>query len=56
MELNKNKAASGNGNIPIKSLETNASDMFVPLTDYINSTILNGVFHYELKLAKCDTP
>ena len=49
MELNKNKATSGN--IPTKTLKTIARDICVPLTDCINSAILNGVFPGELKLA-----
>ena len=49
MELNKNKATSGN--IPTKSLKTIARDICVSLTDCINSAILNGVFPDELKLA-----
>ena len=48
-ELNKNKAASGN--ILAKTLKTIARDICVPLTDYINPAILNGVFPDELKLA-----
>ena len=48
-ELNKNKARSGN--IPIKTLKTIARDIRVPLTDFTNSAILNGVFPDELKLA-----
>ena len=42
MELNKNKATSRN--IPTKILKTIARDICVPLTDCINSVILNGVF------------
>ena len=42
MELNKNKAISGN--IPTKALKMIARDICVPLTDFINSAILNGVF------------
>ena len=49
MELNKNKAISGN--IPAKTLETIAQDICIPLTDCINSAILNGAFPDELKLA-----
>ena len=49
MELNKNKATSGN--IPTKTLKTIARDICVPLTDCINSAILNGVLPDELKLA-----
>ena len=49
MELNKNKATSGN--IPTKTLKTIAQDICVPLTDCINSAILNGVLPDELKLA-----
>ena len=49
MELDKNKATSGN--IPTKTLKTIARDICVPLTDCINSAILNGVFPDELKLA-----
>ena len=47
MELNKNKATSGN--IPTKSLKKIARDTCVPLTDCMNSAILNGVFPDELK-------
>ena len=49
MELNKNKATSGN--IPTKTLKTIVRDICIPLTDGINSAILNGVFPDELKLA-----
>ena len=59
MELNKNRTTSGN--IPTKTLQTITRDIFSPLTDCINSAILNGVFSVELKLAdvtplykKCD--
>ena len=47
MELNKNKATSGN--IPTITLKMIARDTCVPLTDCINSAILNGVFPDELK-------
>ena len=49
MELNKNKGTSGN--IPTKTLKTIARDICVPLTDFINSTILNGVIPDEITLA-----
>ena len=49
MELLKNKATSGN--ILTKTLKAIARDICVPLTDCINSAILNGVFPDELKLA-----
>ena len=49
MELNKNKATSGN--IPTKALKMIARHICVLLTDCINSAILNGVFPGELKLA-----
>ena len=49
MELSKNKATSGN--VPTKTLKTIARDIWVPLTDCINSAILNGVFPDKLKLA-----
>ena len=49
IELNKNKATSGN--IPTKTLQTIAPDICTPLSDCINSAILNGVFSVELKLA-----
>ena len=49
MELHKNKATSGN--IPTKTLKPITRDICVPLTDCINSAILNGVFPDELKLA-----
>ena len=49
MELNKNKATRGN--IPTKTLTTIARDICVPLTNCTNSSILNGVFLDELKLA-----
>ena len=39
------------GNIPIKILKTIARDICVPVTDCINSAILNGVLPEELKLA-----
>ena len=42
MELNKNKATSRN--IPTKTLKTIARDIYVPLTDCINSAFLNGFF------------
>ena len=49
MGINKNKGTSGN--IPTKTSKTIARDICVPLTDFINSAILNGVFSVELKLA-----
>ena len=49
MELSKYKATSGN--VTTKTLKTIARDICVPLTDCINSAILNGVFPDELKLA-----
>ena len=49
MEPNKNKTTSGN--IPTKTLKKVARDICVPLTDCINSAILNAVFPDELKLA-----
>ena len=49
MEPNKNKTTSTN--IPTKTLKTIARDIYVPLTDCINSDILNSVFPDELKLA-----
>ena len=49
MELNRNKATSGN--IPTETLKMIAQDICVPLTDCINSAILNGVSPDELKLA-----
>ena len=48
MELNKIKATSRN--IPTKTLKMIGRDICVPLTDCINSTILNSVFPDELKL------
>ena len=48
-KLNKNKVTSGN--IPSKTLQTIARDICSPITDSINSAILNGVFSLELKLA-----
>ena len=48
-KLNKNKVTSGN--IPSKTLQTIARDICSPITDSINSAILNGVFSVELKLA-----
>ena len=54
MELNKNKATSGN--IPTKSLKKIVRDTCVPLTDCMNSAILNGVFPYELKEEGDATP
>ena len=53
MKLNKNKATSGN--IPTETLKTIAQDICVPLTDCINSAILNGVIPDALKLAD-ETP
>ena len=41
-KLNKNKVTSGN--IPSKTLQTIARDICSPITDSINSAILNGVF------------
>ena len=41
MELSKNKATSGN---IAKALKTIARDICDPLTDFINSAILNGIF------------
>ena len=49
MELDKNKANSGN--IPTKALKVIAREICIPLTDCINSGILNGIFPDELKLA-----
>ena len=49
IELNKNKATSGN--IPTKTLKTIPQDVWVPMTDCINSAILNGLFPDELKSA-----
>ena len=48
-ELNKNKAI--NGNISTITRKTIARDECVPLTGFINSAILNGIFPDELKLA-----
>ena len=42
MELNKNKATSGN--FPTMSLKAISRDTCVPLTDCMNPAILNGVF------------
>ena len=39
------------GNIPAKTLKTITREICVPLTHYINSAILNGVFPDKLKLA-----
>ena len=49
MELNKNKATSGN--IPTKTQKTIARDICVPLTDFVHSAISNGVLPDEIKLA-----
>ena len=45
----KTKATSGN--VHAKTPKMIARDIWVPLTDCINSTISNGVFPDELKLA-----
>ena len=50
MELNKNKATSGN--IPTKTLKTIARDISVSLIDGINSAILNDVFPDEIHLCR----
>ena len=47
MELNKNKETSGN--IPKETLQKITRDICVPLTDYINSAILNVFFPNEQK-------
>ena len=49
-KLNKNKLTSGN--IPTKTLKTSERDICIPLTDCINSFILNGVFPNKSKLAE----
>ena len=49
MELTKSKATKGN--IPTKTLKTIARDICFPLTDCINTAILNDVCPDELKLA-----
>ena len=49
LELDDKKSTSGN--IPTKALKVIAREICVPLTDCINSGILNGIFPDELKLA-----
>ena len=49
MELNKNKA--GSGNISTKTPKTIVRDICVSLTDCINSAIVNSIFLDKLKLA-----
>ena len=49
MELDANKSTSGS--IPTKILQTLAKEISIPLTDCINTAILNGKFPDELKLA-----
>ena len=49
LEVNENKSTSGS--IPTKVLQMLARELCVPLTDCINSSILDGKFPEELKMA-----
>ena len=49
LSVNQNKSTSSS--IPTKVLRSLAKETCIPLTDCINSTILNGKFSYELKMA-----
>ena len=49
LSLNQNKSTSGT--IPTKVLRSLAKEICIPLTDFINSAILNGKFPSELKMA-----
>ena len=49
LSVNKNK--STNGTIPTKVLRSLAKEICIPLTDCINSAILNGKSPSELKMA-----
>ena len=49
LSVNQNKSHSGT--IPTKALRSLAEEICIPLTDCINSAILNGKFPSELKMA-----
>ena len=49
LSVNQNKSTSGA--IPTKVLRSLAKEICIPLTDCINSAILNGKFPSELKMA-----
>ena len=49
LSVSQNKSTSGT--IPTKVLRSLAKEICIPLTDCINSAILNGKFHSELKMA-----
>ena len=49
LSVNQNKSTSGT--IPTKALRSLAKEISIPLTDCINSAILNGKFPPELKMA-----
>ena len=49
LSVNQNKSISGT--IPTKVLRSLAKEICIPLTDCINSAILNGKFPSELKMA-----
>ena len=49
LSVNQNKSTSGT--IPTKLLRLLAKEIYIPLTDCINSAILNGKFTSELKIA-----
>ena len=49
LSVNQNKSTSGT--IPTKVLHSLAKEICIPLTDCINSAILNGKFPSELKMA-----
>ena len=49
LSVNQNKSTSGT--IPTKVLRSLAKEICIPLTDCINSAILNGKFPSELKMA-----
>ena len=50
LSVNQNKSTSGT--IPAKVLRSLAKEIYIPLTDYINSAILNEKFPSELKMAE----
>ena len=49
LSVNQNKSTSET--IPAKVVRSLAKDIYIPLTDCINSAILNGKFPSELKMA-----
>ena len=49
LSVNQNKSTSGT--IPTKVLRSLAKEICIPVTDFINSAILNGKFPSELKMA-----